>query len=305
MTNMRWALFLGSLALALVIGVWALQVPAPRDAGTSATEFSARRAMADVRQIGARPHPVGSADHRRVQGYLVRRMASLGLNPVLQSGALSPEAITRLTRWGGDPAAAGNAAVNIVGVLPGRDPAAAAVVLMAHYDSAWGSPGAADDGAGVAAVLEAVRAIKARGPADRTLVVLFTDADDPEADREWLGGVSSARAAGIPVHVVGVGDPGQSHTLLISGEKEEAISTKLFEDVAESIAAEGQGTYVPMRREPFDAEAFFRQAIDGRSKRLIDDESRVQRKDRSAWFYATGGLFLVLAWWRGRSTGAE
>jgi len=136
-------------------------------------------------------------------------------------------------------------------------------------------------------------------------IVLFTDADDPEADREWLGGVSSARAAGIPVHVVGVGDPGQSHTLLISGEKEEAISTKLFEDVAESIAAEGQGTYVPMRREPFDAEAFFRQAIDGRSKRLIDDESRVQRKDRSAWFYATGGLFLVLAWWRGRSTGAE
>jgi len=207
MTNMRWALFLGSLALALVIGVWALQVPAPRDAGTSATEFSARRAMADVRQIGARPHPVGSADHRRVQGYLVRRMASLGLNPVLQSGALSPEAITRLTRWGGDPAAAGNAAVNIVGVLPGRDPAAAAVVLMAHYDSAWGSPGAADDGAGVAAVLEAVRAIKARGPADRTLVVLFTDAEELNLDgarlffsenplRDRIGAVVNLEARG-------------------------------------------------------------------------------------------------------------
>jgi len=182
MTIMRWALFLGSLLLALVIGVWALQVPAPRDVRTPATAFSAHRAMADVRQIAVRPHPVGSADHARVQAYLVQRMSSLGLNPALQSGTLSPEAINSLIRWGGDPAAANNAAVDIVGVLPGRDPAAAAVVLMAHYDSAWGSPGAADDGAGVAAVLEAVRAIKARGPVDRTLVVLFTDSEELNLD---------------------------------------------------------------------------------------------------------------------------
>ncbi|CAL1691046.1 hypothetical protein MMB232_01181 [Brevundimonas subvibrioides] len=204
---MRWALFLGSLALALAIGVWALQVPAPRDTGTPATEFSAARAMADVRQIGVRPHPVGSADHVRVQSHLVQRMTTLGLNPVLQSGALSPEAIARLTRWGGDPAAAGNAAVDIVGVLPGRDPGAAAVVLMAHYDSAWGSPGAADDGAGVAAVLEAVRAIKARGPADRTLVVLLTDAEELNLDgarlffsenplRDRIGAVVNLEARG-------------------------------------------------------------------------------------------------------------
>lgn len=204
---MRWPLFLGSLALALVIGVWALQVPAPRDSRTPATDFSAQRAMADVRQIGVRPHPVGSAEHARVQAYLVQRLTALGLNPILQSGALSPEAITRLTRWGGDPAAAGNAAVDVVGVLPGRDPGAAAVVLMAHYDSAWGSPGAADDGAGVAAVLETVRAIKARGPADRTLVVLLTDAEELNLDgarlffsenplRDRIGAVVNLEARG-------------------------------------------------------------------------------------------------------------
>jgi len=207
MTIMRWALFLGSLALALVIGVWALQVPAPRDARTPAVEFSAQRAMADVRQIAARPHPVGSADHRRVQDYLFGRMAALGLNPVLQPGALSPEAVNRLTQWGGDPAAAGNSAVNIVGVLPGRDAGAQAVLLMAHYDSAWGSPGAADDGAGVAAVLEAVRAIKARGSADRTLVVLLTDAEELNLDgariffsehplRDRIGAVVNLEARG-------------------------------------------------------------------------------------------------------------
>lgn len=179
---MRWALFLGSLAVALLIGVWALQVPAPRGSDTDTTEFSAARAMTDVRAIAAGPHPVGSADHARVQQYLFGRMAQLGLNPQLQAGALSPESVTRLTQWGGDPAAAGNQAVNIVGVLPGRDASRPAVLMMAHYDSAWGSPGAADDSAGVAAILESVRAIQARGALERTLIVLITDAEELNLD---------------------------------------------------------------------------------------------------------------------------
>ncbi len=204
---MRWGLFLRSLAVALLIGVWALQDPAPREAGAPAVDFSTARAMADVRAIAARPHPVGSADHSRVQQYLFGRMAQLGLNPALQAGALSPEAINRLTRWGGNPEAAGNQAVNIVGVLPGRDPNAAAVLIMAHYDSAWESPGAADDGAGVAAILEAVRAIKARGPVDRSLVVLLTDAEELNLDgariffsehplRDRIGAVVNLEARG-------------------------------------------------------------------------------------------------------------
>ncbi len=179
---MRWALFLGSLAVALLIGVWALQVPAPRGPETPADAFSAARAMTDVRQIAIRPHPVGSADHARVQAHVFNRMTTLGLNPVLQSGALSPEAINRLNRWGGDPGAVDNHAVNVVGVLPGRNPALPAVLMMAHYDSSWDSPGAADDASGVAAVLEAVRAIQARGASDRTLVVLITDAEELNLD---------------------------------------------------------------------------------------------------------------------------
>ena len=79
---MRWALFLGSLAVALLVGVWALQVPAPRGTETPAVDFSAARAMTDVRAIAARPHPVGSADHARVQQYLFGRMAALGLQSI-------------------------------------------------------------------------------------------------------------------------------------------------------------------------------------------------------------------------------
>lgn len=68
--------------------------------------------------------------------------------------------------------------MNIVGVLLGTDPSLPAVGLMAHYDSYPGSPGAADDGAGVAAILETVRAIRARGQPERDIVVIFTDAEE-------------------------------------------------------------------------------------------------------------------------------
>jgi hypothetical protein len=44
------------------------------------------------------------------------------------------------------------------------------------------SPGAADDSTGVAALLEAARALKARGPFDRTLVLILTDSEELDLD---------------------------------------------------------------------------------------------------------------------------
>jgi hypothetical protein len=172
---MRLALLLGSLALALFIGVIALQTPSPRGPETPAVGFSTSRAMADVRIIASKPHPLGSPEHEAVRGYLFGRMTALGLNPTLQSGPLGESAKRRLIKWGLDPS---KPAVSLIGLLPGRDPAKPAVVLMAHYDSVAKSPGAADDTAGVAAILEAVRAVKARGPAERDLIVLITDGEE-------------------------------------------------------------------------------------------------------------------------------
>lgn len=191
---MRLGLLISALALALLGGVLALQTPSPRDLSTPPEAFSAARAMVDVRQIAQRPHPVGSPDHQRVQAYIVGRMTELGLEPALQVGELSERARTRLTRWGLDPA---SEPVNIVGVLKGRDPTAKAVLVMAHYDTTAKSPGAADDAAGVAAILEAVRAIKARGPADRDLIVLMTDAEELALD----GAASFFKAATLPASV--------------------------------------------------------------------------------------------------------
>jgi hypothetical protein len=76
--------------------------------------------------------------------------------------------------------------VNIAGTLKGRSDAS--ILLVAHYDSnpgtgvgdAPGSHGAADDGYGLAVILEMLRAIKARGMQENTIRVLFTDAEESD-----------------------------------------------------------------------------------------------------------------------------
>jgi hypothetical protein len=191
---MRLGLIIGTLALALFAGVIALQTPSPRGLTASPNTFSAARAMVDVREMARAPHPVGTAEHQRVQAYLVQRMTALGLTPALQVGEMSPDAQRRLTRWKLDATAL---PVNIVGILPGRNASAPAVLIMAHYDSVPKSPGAADDAAGVAAILETVRAIKARGPAERDLIVLLTDAEELNLD----GATSFFKASSLPAHV--------------------------------------------------------------------------------------------------------
>ncbi|MDI6625583.1 MAG: M20/M25/M40 family metallo-hydrolase [Brevundimonas sp.] len=187
---MRLFWLVGSLALALLIGVLSLQVPTPAGLEAPATAFSTDRAMADVRELAQRPHPVGSADHARVRMFLQQRMTALGLQTSIQTGPISRGSARYLRRMGGDPEAANFTATNLIGVLPGRNPALPAVALMAHYDTVPMSAGAADDSTGVAAILETVRALRARGPAERTLVVLFTDAEEIGLDgaRIFWGG---------------------------------------------------------------------------------------------------------------------
>lgn len=207
---MRLLWLVGSLGLALLIAVLTLQVPPPADADAPATAFSTDRAMVDVREIARRPHPVGSAEHARVRAVLLQRMTALGLQTSTQTGALSPAAVRRLEREGGS--AAGVELTNLIGVLPGRDSRLPAVALMAHYDTVPDSAGAADDTAGVAAILEAVRAIRARGPADRTLVVILTDGEELNLDgaRAFWGGHPLRDRIGAVVNLEARGGGGRA-----------------------------------------------------------------------------------------------
>lgn len=163
--------FLAVLGLSLLIAGAALQPPSPASADAADTDFSAQRAMADIRRIARAPHPTGSAENRHVRDYLVRRLEDMGLEVRIQR--------TEVLRAREPGWAMGATVENIVATLPGEDREAPVILLMSHYDSAVGSPGAADDAAGVASSLEAVRAILADDrPRPRDLVVLITDAEE-------------------------------------------------------------------------------------------------------------------------------
>jgi hypothetical protein len=173
----RWWAALVALVGAVLLAIVATTPPGPAPAGAVSTGFSASRAMADIRAIGRAPHPTGSAEDARVRDYLIARLKGLGLEVATATGTMSPLAKKRLDGWRktAEPAPP---LTNIVGVLPGSDRALPAVLLMAHHDTVWGSPGAADDSAGVASVLETVRAIRAGGQPRRDVMVLLTDGEE-------------------------------------------------------------------------------------------------------------------------------
>lgn len=172
-----WRYFLGALLLAIILAAIAIVPPSPRSADAEPAVFSAMRAMDDVRIIAKDPHPTGSVENAAVRDYLTQRMSDMGLEVDVTQGQLPPRALSRLNRWRGTDTPQQDF-YNIIGTLNGTNSNAPALLLMAHHDTVWASPGASDDTIGIAAILEITRAVQARGPQHRDLIVLFTDAEE-------------------------------------------------------------------------------------------------------------------------------
>ncbi|WP_017666839.1 M20/M25/M40 family metallo-hydrolase [Sandarakinorhabdus sp. AAP62] len=170
----RWPLFLLTLAAGLLLGWWTIQTPTPVDASAPADQFSAGRAMVDVRVLAREPHPTGTQANLAGIAHMERRLATLGFTTRRVVTPLNGKPAQRLAKWGGDPS---QPAISLVAIRRGGDAALPAVALLAHHDSVWASPGAADDIAGVAAALEIARAIP-QARQRRDLVLIFTDAEE-------------------------------------------------------------------------------------------------------------------------------
>jgi hypothetical protein len=142
--------------------------PSVTPATSPDTVFSAERAMHDVEAIAVRPHAMGMPDHDRVRDYIMGRLASLGMKPQLQT---TTAVGTRYQEAG--------RVQNILAWLPGSSSAGKAVLLVVHYDGVEAGPAAADDGAGCAALLETLRALRAhKEPLAHDVIALFTDGEE-------------------------------------------------------------------------------------------------------------------------------
>ena len=164
----RLATVLGLLALCAVSVVLVSRPPRPVPATAPDTVFSAERAMRHVEEIAARPHAMGMPDHDRVRDYIVGQLVTLGLKPQLQT----------TTAVGTRYQSAGRVQ-NIIAWLPGSSPSGKSLLLAVHYDGVEAGPAAADDAAGCAALLETLRALRARKqPLTDDVIALFTDGEE-------------------------------------------------------------------------------------------------------------------------------
>lgn len=167
-------LVLGFIAFLVYLSIARIEAPAVVGAGAPASEFSAARAMRHAETIGRAPRPIGSSEHAKTREYLLAELNALGVTPQVQTaivvgpGASGPGAGRRVQA---------GTVNNVIGRLNGTG-AGRAVMLMAHYDSTQTSSGASDNGASVAAMLETLRALKARPALKNDLIFLFTDAEE-------------------------------------------------------------------------------------------------------------------------------
>jgi hypothetical protein len=170
----------------VLIGFLSTMAVNPQDAGAPANEFSATRAMAHVSEIAREPHPMGTAANGRVRSYLVAELEALGLELDLQTVS-APNVF-----GSGEPVDV----VNVIAWIPGTANTKA-VVLLAHYDTVPDTPGANDNSAAVAALLETARALQSGPPLANDIVFLFSDAEEPSGPSGHFGARAFASVPGL------------------------------------------------------------------------------------------------------------
>ncbi|MFL6764621.1 MAG: M28 family peptidase, partial [Sphingomicrobium sp.] len=133
-------------------------------------EFDASRAKARLALIlgDQRPHPADSAADDAVRARLVGTLQQMGLRPIVRDQvACNDFQKARLV-----------ACARVRNVIAVLGPAyGKALVLSAHYDSVPVGPGAADDGIGVATLLEVGSILKQR-PLHRPVMLLFNEGEE-------------------------------------------------------------------------------------------------------------------------------
>jgi hypothetical protein len=161
-------LFLAALAF---VAVRLVQPPRAVPDTAPPQEFSSARAMRHVRAVAQRPHPTGSEEIERVRRYVVDELSALGVRAEIQEATVVPTQAR--AGWPAPAARVRNVVARINGTSNGR-----ALMLAAHYDSVPTAPGASDDGAGVATLIEALRALKSGPPLRNDLILVFSDAEE-------------------------------------------------------------------------------------------------------------------------------
>lgn len=154
--------------ISICIGFSQLSTPDVLPLNADKAKFSSERAVRYLGEIANKPRPLGSDEHDRVRDYIVHTLNNIGVSPEIQAD----EGV--FSSWG-DPFE--GKVENIVARIEGKN-SSQAIMITSHYDTVPNSPGAADAGSGVAALLETVRALTNSPALMNDIVILFSDGEE-------------------------------------------------------------------------------------------------------------------------------
>ncbi len=161
-------LFFALTILIFLLSLSAGNPPGVVKSSAPETSFSAERAYQHLLQIAKAPHTVGTKEHEHVKNYIVNACEQMGLQVRMQNLIETDLRSNTLVALNVQ-----NIIAEIKGTRPGKS-----ILISAHYDSQPNTPGATDDGMGVASMLETARAIKALPPMPHDVIFLFTDGEE-------------------------------------------------------------------------------------------------------------------------------
>ncbi|MBA3676203.1 MAG: M20/M25/M40 family metallo-hydrolase [Sphingosinicella sp.] len=146
-----------------------VRVPPVREI-PAAGAFDTGRAIGRLERIlgDQRPHPVDTGSNDAVRGRLIAELRGLGVDPqVTDQVACNSNKRSKVVSCA--------RVRNVHATIGERE--GPHLLLSAHYDSSTVGPGAADDGIGVAVMLETAAHL-VRGPPTRPVTLLFTDGEE-------------------------------------------------------------------------------------------------------------------------------
>jgi hypothetical protein len=171
----KWREWRLAVAAFLLLGMFALkgvliEPPSP-PVRPAPSEFDTQRALVRLERIlgDQRPHPVDSEANDAVRARLMAEISALGLEPEVRE-AMDCSGFPK------SRTVSCSRVRNVIAVIPGG-PLRDALLINSHYDSTPTGPGAADDGIGVATMLEVAHHLRGERLA-RPVILLFNEGEE-------------------------------------------------------------------------------------------------------------------------------
>lgn len=128
-------------------------------------------------------------------------------------------------------------------------------------------------------------------------ILLLSDGDDPARDGEWGQGAERARSEGVPIHCIGIGDPGEGHRIPVGDnwltDEGKEVRTRLEESPLRAVAQRTGGQLLLAGPKPLPLGEYYR-SLSAHGRGEDSPDALPVFKQRQRWFLVPAFILLTL-----------